>query len=114
MHTAQIIIAYRSEATPNNQALKLFSFILERGSQAYNDFVSVLLDSERHKHLGQILRGHIDTGSPMGESLGGGEEGGKILRGHRHQLSCECVTGLEEEDGQILREQIDTSSPVSV
>ncbi len=48
---------HRSESTPNEQALKLLSIIEGRGSRALGDFVSVLLNSERHNHLAEMLRG---------------------------------------------------------
>lgn len=59
-------ICYRSEVTPNEQALKLLSVIQDRGSQAFNDFISVLLESDRHKHLGELLQGHHGHVSPIG------------------------------------------------
>lgn len=46
-----------SEATPNEQALKLFTIIESQGSRAFNSFVNVLLDSDRQRHLGEQLRG---------------------------------------------------------
>ena len=62
------MIVCRSESTPNQQAVKLYDIIQDRGSRAFDGFVKVLLASDRLRHFGEMLRGS-DTSNPYGKEI---------------------------------------------